>query len=177
MDLNGFQLTHSDPLRDAGEAVALLARELDAYAPTLLRTRPMLIAANKVDQPGAAEALPRLQAAVEALCESQAWPTTPLVFPISAARGDGLAELALALRTANETAAEAVRAALADADGDAENANANRRQRSRRRGTDPEDAAALQLRRRSLEEHLLSHDADTVRFFREQASHAHDRVW
>ena len=157
VDLGGFQLNTDAPRRSAADAFTQLTHELDAYSPALLQSRRILVAANKCDLDRAADSLPALQERVQQLAEARGW-APPSVLPISAAQGTGLADLAMALREQVELAAAAAQAALQQAD-------------------DWETREDMELRQRSLEDYLLSHDADTVRFFREQANKAHDRVW
>jgi GTP-binding protein len=68
--------------RDPVEDVRVINQELELYNPDLVG-RPMVIAANKTDLPGAEENLPRL---------AQAYPSLP-VFPISALQGQGISEI------------------------------------------------------------------------------------
>jgi GTP-binding protein len=67
-----------DPLEDFDTVNA----ELEAYENDLFRSKPMLVALNKVDVPEARERLPELAAALEARGYA--------VFPISAATGEGV---------------------------------------------------------------------------------------
>ena len=158
VDLGGFQLRADAPRRSAADAFTQLTIELDAYSPALLRSRRMLVAANKCDLPGAADMLPELRERVRQVAKQNKWRRVPQVLPISAAQGDGLGELALTLREQVDQAAAEAKAALESTE-------------------DWEALEDLNLRHRSLEDYLHSQDADTVKFFREQASKAHDRVW
>jgi GTP-binding protein len=83
--------------RDPEWSYNVIRDELEAHDPALLR-KPMLVAFNKMDQPAAAEAWPVFEAARRA----QGVPTVA----ISAARGDGLAELRTRLAALLPDAAE-----------------------------------------------------------------------
>ncbi len=78
-----------DPLADA----ALVEQEMALYGHGLA-SRPVLMAANKVDLPGAAENLVRLK---------ERYPDRE-IFPVSGLTGEGLAELARGIARATKTA-------------------------------------------------------------------------
>lgn len=69
--------------RDPLEDLRITGRELELYNPALAR-RPKLIAANKIDLPGAAENLARLKDELAGKYE---------IFPVSAVTGEGLPAL------------------------------------------------------------------------------------
>jgi GTP-binding protein len=69
--------------RDPVEDFAVINRELERYSPELA-ARPQIVAANKMDHPGAAENLERLKSSIGEDYE---------VFPISALTGEGLPPL------------------------------------------------------------------------------------
>ncbi len=79
LDIAGSE--ERDPLEDH----AAIMRELQLYNPELAK-RPQVIAANKMDIPGAEDNLARLRAALGARYE---------IFPISAATGEGVRALIL----------------------------------------------------------------------------------
>ncbi len=149
MDVNGFQLSPESPYRTPVETLSLLVEELEAYQPTLLRSRRALLAVNKMDTPSAADALPKLSAAVEELTRKARFSSRPAIYPISAQRGDGLGELALALRQAVDRARQ------------------RRLQQSAATGSAP----------KSVVDHLYAYDVETAKYFREQTRRAHERVW
>ncbi|MDA8096722.1 MAG: GTPase ObgE [Clostridia bacterium] len=69
--------------RDPVEDFKVINRELERYSPALA-TRPQIVAANKMDQPDAADNLERLRASIGTEYE---------VFPVSALTGEGLQSL------------------------------------------------------------------------------------
>lgn len=77
LDLSGSE--GRDPLEDH----RIIMRELDMYSPALAK-RPQVIAANKLDIPGAAENLARLKLELGERFE---------IYPISAATGEGVLKL------------------------------------------------------------------------------------
>lgn len=149
MDLQGFQLSKSSPQRSADETLVLLADELDAYEPTLLASRRALIAANKIDMVDAGAALRTLNQRVDGLVRDGRFRLRPSIYPISALRGDGLGELAMALR-------RAVDAAKQD------------------QLQNPSESSQYQS---YFDAQLHHDDIETVRFHRERAKQVYGKIW
>ncbi len=152
VDVNGFQLSPQSPFRTPAETLSLLVDELEAYQPTLLRSRRALLAANKIDAAAdVPHALQSLQAAVDRLAAAKRFAPlhVPRIYPISAMRGDGLSDLALALRRAVDDA---------------------RNERIKQDETAGEGP-------KTVLDHLYSFDLETAKYFREQSKRAHERVW
>ncbi len=85
-------------LRDPIDDYRRINEELRLYSPSLSR-KPQVVAANKIDLPGAAEACERLSSYLS--CES-----VP-VYPISAATGEGVSKLLYAVSDGLKKVAEA----------------------------------------------------------------------
>lgn len=60
VDINGFQLSHEYPHRQAFETVALLNKELELYGKDIL-SKPTLLVVNKMDTEGAQEKWKKLK--------------------------------------------------------------------------------------------------------------------
>lgn len=97
IDPHGFQLRTGAPLRTGPDTLRLLARELSLYQSEMLNTRACIVAVNKVDLPEGPRLFDEFVATVRAAPDLARFHRSPIL-PISAARGDGLAALALQLR-------------------------------------------------------------------------------
>uniref|UniRef100_A0A8D0HF59 GTP-binding protein 10 n=1 Tax=Sphenodon punctatus TaxID=8508 RepID=A0A8D0HF59_SPHPU len=107
VDVSGFQLSSKTPFRTAFETVLLLTKELELYKEQL-RTKPALLAVNKMDLPGAQENLNRLMEQLQNpqdylhLLQRELIPESPVNFreiiPISANTSEGTEELKMCIR-------------------------------------------------------------------------------
>ncbi|XP_061442180.1 GTP-binding protein 10 [Rhineura floridana] len=115
VDVSGFQLSSTTPFRTAFETVVLLAKELELYKEEL-RTKPALLAVNKMDLPSAQE---KLNEFMEQLQSPQDYMHTlskkmipqitvkfKEIIPISAHTGEGIEELIMCLRKVLDEEAE-----------------------------------------------------------------------
>ena len=96
VDVNGFQLNNEADYISAGQAVSMLANELDLYQPGL-HQRPGLLAVNKLDVPGSKALYAELKKDLRGLAQS-AGLNIQTVVPISVESGAGMASLKMSLR-------------------------------------------------------------------------------
>ena len=92
VDIGGFQLRASDPYRSAYECLTLLEKELDQYK-TELRTKPSLIAVNKMDRPTSPALFADFQAQLTARSGLD-----KKIYPISITTGEGIPKLLARVR-------------------------------------------------------------------------------
>lgn len=96
VDVTGFQLSASANHVSAGEALKLLANELDLYQPGL-HQRPGLLAVNKLDVPGSKKLYNALKTDLRGLIQDSGL-NIQTVVPISVDSGAGMTHLKLSLR-------------------------------------------------------------------------------
>ncbi|XP_053122110.1 GTP-binding protein 10 isoform X2 [Hemicordylus capensis] len=115
VDVSGFQLSSNTPFRTAFETIVLLAKELELYKEEF-RTKPALLAINKMDLPNAEEKLNELKEKLQSpedymhLLPKEMIPEATVKFreiiPISAHTGEGTEELIMCLRNVLDEDAE-----------------------------------------------------------------------
>ncbi|EGD74145.1 GTP-binding protein Obg [Salpingoeca rosetta] len=112
IDVNGFQLGPDHPYRTATQTLALLAAELDHYDPNLRRSCPAIVALNKMD-------LPDVEAKADEFCNAckQILPNTH-VHRISTQTGEGLPDLAIAVKDTVESTHNTTAPAVTSSDND-----------------------------------------------------------
>ncbi|XP_056618621.1 GTP-binding protein 10 isoform X1 [Triplophysa dalaica] len=111
VDICGFQLASTTPVRSAFETVLLLTKELELYKEELL-SKPSILVINKMDLPEAEDKLRELQEQLENQQESgrhlpdDVKPRSPVHFtnivPVSASTGFGLSVLKSFIRQSLE---------------------------------------------------------------------------
>ncbi|CAH7467803.1 Gtpbp10 [Phodopus roborovskii] len=107
VDISGFRLSSVTPYRTAFETIILLTKELELYKEEL-KTKPALLAVNKMDLPGAPVKLEQLMEQLRHpadflhLFEKSMLPEKAVEFqhiiPISAVTGEGIEELKSCVR-------------------------------------------------------------------------------
>ncbi|XP_044280838.1 GTP-binding protein 10 isoform X2 [Varanus komodoensis] len=115
VDVSGFQLASTMPFRTAFETVILLAKELELYKEEL-RTKPAILAVNKMDLPNAQEKLDEFMEQLQNPCDyMQSLPTgmipeNPVKFkeivPISTYSGEGIEKIIMCIRKVLDEEAE-----------------------------------------------------------------------
>ncbi|XP_042332743.1 GTP-binding protein 10 isoform X2 [Sceloporus undulatus] len=115
VDVSGFQLSSLSPFRTAFETIMLLAKELELYKEEL-RTKPALLAINKMDLPSAKEKLNELMEQLQSPEDyMHSLPVKMIpdviikfkeIIPISTHSGEGIEELIECLRKILDEEAE-----------------------------------------------------------------------
>uniref|UniRef100_A0A8C0HCS5 GTP-binding protein 10 n=1 Tax=Chelonoidis abingdonii TaxID=106734 RepID=A0A8C0HCS5_CHEAB len=115
VDISGFRLSSKTRFRTAFETVLLLTQELELYKEDL-RTKPALLAINKMDLPNAQDSLNELMKQLQNpqdslhLVEKELIPQSTIDFkdiiPVSAHTGEGIEELKTCIRKSLDEEAE-----------------------------------------------------------------------
>lgn len=115
VDVSGFRLSSKTRFRTAFETVLLLTQELELYKEDL-RTKPALLAVNKMDLPNAQDSLNELMKQLQNpqdslhLVEKELIPQSTIDFkdiiPVSAHTGEGIEELKTCIRKSLDEEAE-----------------------------------------------------------------------
>ncbi|TFK07642.1 GTP-binding protein 10 [Platysternon megacephalum] len=115
VDVSGFRLSSKTRFRTAFETVLLLTQELELYKEEL-RTKPALLAVNKMDLPSAQDSLNELMKQLQNpqdslhLVEKELIPQRTIDFkdiiPVSAHTGEGIEELKTCIRKSLDEEAE-----------------------------------------------------------------------
>nr|XP_006114510.1 GTP-binding protein 10 [Pelodiscus sinensis] len=115
VDVSGFRLSSKTRFRTAFETILLLTQELELYKEEL-RTKPALLAVNKMDLPNAQNSLNELMKQLQNpqdslhLVEKEMLPQSTIDFkdiiPVSAHTGEGIEELKTCIRKSLDEEAE-----------------------------------------------------------------------